>query len=75
MAPEFSQCLAVFHWRHSAYVLELPLNGRKILDSGNVQQIPLRVSLFNRYNKLPFLLGHFLAKFEKVGISVPEGKK
>ena len=47
---------------HSAYVLKLPSNTRQILDSGHPQQIPLRVSLFNEYDKLPILLGHFLAK-------------
>jgi hypothetical protein len=47
VVQEFSQCLPVFHWRHSAYVLKLPLNGGKFLDPGNAQQIPVRLSLFS----------------------------
>jgi hypothetical protein len=35
----------------------------------------LRSSLFNGYDKQPFLLGHFLVEFRNMGISLPKGKK
>ena len=41
----------MFHWRHSAYVLKLPLNGREILDSGNPEQIHHQRDLGNIHDR------------------------